>query len=346
MKSIRKFWHEYYFVVVTFLIWRMGLFLVGYASAFILPFRIGFPYVDMILIPSGLPPWLWAWANFDGVHYLTIVKFGYDQFGTQVFFPLFPLLVSLLSRIISNPLIAGLIISNLSILLAAILLLRMTKSRWAIVFLFAFPTSFFFGSLYTESLFLLLVLLTFSVSKLFSIPAAATRLVGIFLSPVAWIGTAAYSLYLAWRFGQPFFYLTAQSAFNNNRSASIGNLVTPFQVVFRYLKIFATINFGQYDFWIAILEFTAFVFGFVILGWLTVKRKVPLSWLFFSWLAILLPSVSGTFSSMPRYLLTAFPIFAGLAMIKPLKIKVIVLSIFTGLLIILTMLFTRGYWVS
>lgn len=331
------------FVFVAFLVWRFGLFFFEWLGEKLLPFKGSFPYYDTVLASSGLPSWLWQWGNFDGVHYLTIASSGYDGFGTQVFFPLYPLLINLLGRII-NPLAGALLISNLSILLAALILYRMTKNKWAVVFLFAFPTSYFFGSVYTEALFLLLVLLTFSYSKIFSLFAGATRLVGIFLGPLAWVGLAAYSLYLAVRFDRPLFFLSAQGAFANSRADSLTTLVNPLQVIWRYLKIFLTASPSHYDFWIAGLEFAAFIFGVVVL--LKMRGKMPISWTIFSWGALLLPSLSGTFSSMPRYLLVIFPIFIGLAKIRNQRAKLAILSVFIILLGLLTALFTRGYWVS
>ena len=107
-----KFIEKYKFPIAVFIIWRIFLFLVQLAGEKILPFKFSFPYTDTILIPSGLPNWLWSWGNFDGVHYLTIAKSGYDGFGTQVFFPLYPMLINGLSRLVPNYLLSGLIISK------------------------------------------------------------------------------------------------------------------------------------------------------------------------------------------------------------------------------------------
>ena len=341
MKFVRK--SETIWIIGVFLSWRISLFLVSFVAQKFLPFKKSFPYADTILIPSGLPSWLWAWSGFDGVHYLTIAKSGYDGFGTQVFFPLYPMFINLINRLVPNILISGLLISNLSILLAAMVLYKMTKNKWAVAFLFAFPFSFYFGSVYTESLFLLLVLLTFSYSKVFSFLAGATRLAGIFLAPWGWAGLVLYSLYLWWRFGRPLFFLSAQSAFGS-RATTLTTLVTPFQTLFRYGKIFLTVSPANYNFWIAFSEISTFVFAIGMLIWLT--KKIPISWLVFSWLSLLLPSFSGTLSSMPRYLLGIFPIFVGLGLIKNPLIKSGIIFLFVILLVIFTALFTRGYWVS
>lgn len=349
MKFIKKFWplkQDWKFIIAIFIVWRIFLFGAEALGFWFLPFKPSFPYADTVLVQTGLPQAIWSWANFDGVHYLMLAQNGYDGFGTQVFFPLYPLLINILTKITGNFLISGLLISNLSILLAAILLYRLTKNIWSVIFLFAFPTSFFFGSVYTESLFLLLILLTFSVSKWFGVAAGATRLVGIFSGPISWVGLAGYSLYLWWRFGQPLMFLSAQSAFGNSRAASFTSLVSPFQVIYRYLNIFMTARPENLDYWIALLEFSAFVFGLIILFILTWRKKIPKKYLIYSLFAFIIPIFSGTFSSLPRYLLGIFPIFIGLAFIKNVWVKTGILTGFILLLGILTALFTRGYFVS
>ncbi len=353
MKSIKKFWQESKFPILAFLVWRIFLFFVSFVSASFLPLQKSFPYADTLLVPSGLPAWVYSWGGFDGVHYLTIAKSGYDGFGTQVFFPLYPGLINLLSRIIINPIMSGLLISNLAILLAGVFLYQMINKQkgrnvaiWTIIFLYAFPASFFFGAIYTESLFLLLVVLTFSRSKIFGFLAGMTRLIGVFLFPWGWAGLAVYSFYLWWRFDQPLFFLSAQSAFGNSRASSLASLVFPPQVVYRYLRMLLTVSPWQYDYWVVVSELAAFCFGVVILTWVTVKRKLPVSWLVFGWLVLFLPTVSGTLSSMPRYLLAIFPIFVALGLINNRFIKLAILIIFAVLLAISSILFTRGYWVS
>lgn len=345
------------FVVKIFLFWWILLFLFEYLGILWLPFKPSFPYWDTVLVGSKMPQGVWQWANFDGAHYLTIAKIGYDGFGDQVFFPFYPLLINILTRIIPNSLISGLLISNGSIFLVGLMLFRMVKerfgedvARWSVVFLFAFPTSFFFGSVYTESLFLLLVLLAFGVNGVWKLIAAAlagaTRLVGVFSGMTGFVGAFAYMSYLWWRFGKPLFFLSAQSAFSNGRAATFNSLVTPPQVVWRYIKIFASASYQHYDFWVAVLEFTAFGLGFFVLGWLSWRRSLPWRWLVFGWLAFLLPTFSGTFSSMPRYLLAVFPVFIWLAMIKNRYIRWGILGVSVILLGLLTALFTRGYWVA
>lgn len=354
-KFVRKYKEEF-LIAAIFSIWRAGLFIVSFCAQFLLPFKKSFPYADSLLVPTGLPQWLWSWGNFDGVHYLTLAQRGYDGFGTQVFFPLYPLFGNILSYLAGSQFVSLFLISNLSILIGAIVFFKLIKKYfdirtafWSVIFLFCFPMSFFFGAIYTESLFLLLTLLIFSLSGIKSIVigvlAGFTRLIGAFTGLFSFIGLLLYMSYLWFRFGKPLFFLSAQSAFGS-RATSFTGLVTPFQTIFRYFKIFATVNSSSYDFWIAVLEFGAFSLGFAVLAWLTIKRKLPIRWLFFSWAAYILPTLSGTFSSMPRYLLPIFPIYLAGALIKNSNIKIIIAIICAFLLAVFTALFTRGYWVS
>jgi len=361
---------DWKFVTAIFLIWRILISLGEMIGWLFFPFKYSFPYVDSILQPTGLPQWLWQWGNFDGVHYLGLIANGYQGYGVQVFFPVYPIISRIVSLGVVNNLISALVVSHVCIFLAAGLLYRLTlgqfnqqAARWAVIFLFFFPTSLFFGAVYTESLFLLLLLLSFETkgwwSALFGFLSGGTRLVGVFIAlartsfaPRNWWslfslgGLAAFAAFLWIKFSNPLIFLTAQSAFRNGRSDSLSTLVNPVQVVFRYLKIFITANPSHFDFWIAFLEFTAFIFGVVILTWLWLKQKKLRSYLIFGWFALLLPTLSGTLSSMPRYLLTIFPIFIGLAQIKSKTIKYGILTVFIVLLLLLTCLFTRGYFIS
>lgn len=108
----------------------------------------------------------------DARWYLSIAEEGYDfsdpavgRMRTWVFFPLVPLLISLISKIVGSAVLAGLILSNLSFLLFLRVLFeicreeRMTQSDterllWLICF---FPVSYFFSMPLTESLFALLL---------------------------------------------------------------------------------------------------------------------------------------------------------------------------------------------
>lgn len=327
------------FILVVFLIWRINLEFLAWLGKKIVPLREGF---------LGPIPW----ANFDGVHYLSIAKNGYYEFQ-QVFFPLYPMLIRYLERLLGrNYVLAGMVISNLSLLAALLLLWRLIGNekiaKWTVIFLLFFPTSFFFGSLYTESLFLVLVLASFLFLKnkkwflymLSASLASATRLVGAFL--LFPLGLIFYMIYLKKTVGNPLFFIHAQPAFGAGRSG--GKIILLPQVYWRYFKIFTTVSWFNYDYWIALLEFILFNLSLLLLWW-GWKKGLPKSWILFSTLAVIGPTFTGSLSSIPRYVLITFPIFIVLASFdKRLKHPLFVICYL--LFSILTILFTRGYFVA
>ena len=343
------------FILPVFIIWRVNLEVLAWIGRKLFPLREGF---------LGSIPW----ANFDGVHYLSIAKNGYYQFQ-QAFFPLYPLLIRFLGKLLGdNFVLAGMVISHLSLLGVLILLWKLLEikeiretclagrqvggisdvKKWAIVFLLFFPTSFFFGSIYTESLFLFLILLSFYAIRkrkwgmyfLGASLASAVKLVGAFLFLP--LGLIAYMIYLKKTVDDSLFFIHAQPAFGAGRSA--GKIILLPQVYWRYFKIFTTVSWSNYDYGIALLEFIVFNFALLLL-WLGWRRGLPKSWLLFSALAVIGPTLTGSLSSIPRYVLSAFPIFIVMAGFNK-KLKYFLFSIFYFLFSILTILFTRGFFVS
>ena len=360
-------------IIYLFLIWRILLFVVVYLAPFFLHSNFGksFPYWQERLIGSGLPHFIWSFGNFDGVHYLGIAKDAYSAQFTQAFFPLYPILVKIVSFVtFGNFVVAGLLVSNLAFLAALILfykLIAKTHSEkialWSTLFLLAFPTSFYFGAIYTEGLFFLMIVAAFYLAEqkkfwqaaIVGSLASSTRLIGLFLTPfiVSWknlksalpalivpIGFLTYVLYLKIQFNNPFYFLWAQSIFGQERS--VGSIILLPQVIYRYLKILSTVA-GQ-PFINAVLELSSTIIALTLL--IFAIRIVKLPWILFGFAAIIIPTLTGTFASMPRYILVAFPIYIALAQIKSTSLKVTLLIISLSLLVYLTALFTQGYWVA
>ena len=103
--------------------------------------------------------------RWDSGFYLAIASHGYGPVSTgrSAFYPLYPALMRALSWLIASPVIAGVVISLASFLVALLMLHRLTELELgrdtadAAVLLVAFaPLSFFFSAVYTESLFLAL----------------------------------------------------------------------------------------------------------------------------------------------------------------------------------------------
>lgn len=358
-------------ILLLFFNWRIYLFLIAHFAQFLIPkFKTSFVGIE-VLTGSNLPSFVWSFANFDGAHYISISRSLYKQDFTQAFFPLYPLTIKFFSNLFAaNPVLVALIISNISFLLGLIIFFKLVSNLfsqeialWSCVFLITFPTSFYFGAAYSEGIFFLMVISSFYLfekgrlfeASILGLFASATRLVGIFLAPsliknirlkalspaiIVPIGLVAYMIYLKIEFNDPLYFLKAQKIFGQARSTN--EIILLPQVFWRYIKILATTS--NLPFLNALFEFLSTIFAIVVL--ILATKKVKIQWLIFSYLAILTPTLTGTLTSMPRYILVGFPIYIMLAHIKSDLIKSIIIVIFIMLLSIATILFTRGYWVA
>lgn len=360
-----------------FIFWRLALFGFVWLGLLILPFHPSFPYSETLLTPAG-SPLFWSWANFDGVHYLGIADKGYFAQFTQAFFPLYPLLIRFFNQLAHNSILNGLIISNLSFLGSLWLLYKLVRldlsasqARQTLIFLLVFPTSFFFASLYTESWFLLVTLASFYAARqrrwlaagVLGALAAATRILGVLLIPALlieylaspkrsrwgwWVlllpaaGLLLYMYYLNVSFHDPLYFLHAQSAFGAQRSS--GRIILLYQVFWRYLKMLFTVPVTSLLYYTVSQEFLSAAV-FLILSLLAFKFTRR-SYALFGFLAYLLPTLTGTFSSLPRYVLILFPAFMILGRIKSRTIRYTLYAIGSLLLAINTILFTSGRWVA
>lgn len=362
------------------------MFAIAAASPlFIREFGGRFPYYWELLARTGLPEWVVGFANFDGVHYLNIAEKGYSDQFTQAFFPLYPLIVKFFT-LNNYYFLTALILSNIFFLAALYLLYQLFKldynkdtSYRSITLLLIFPTAFYFGAVYSESLFLLLTVLTLILARrnnlllagIFAGLASATRIFGIFLTlalalelytlvkakkikvwskqfflslmglVLAPSGLILYMVYLKIVFNNPFYFLSAQPIFGAERSAETIILLP--QVIFRYLKMMLSVPINTLPFFNVILEFslTMFFLGLLILSF----KKIRLSYWVFSLGCLLLPTLTGTLSSMPRYVLMGFLLFPVLVeragkYFKPLAVLLVFVEM------ILAILFIRGYWVA
>lgn len=394
-------------LLVLFLLFRALDSLVLFLAPNFIPYLGFFPYAET-LKDYHLPRFLSSLAYFDGVHYLLIAKNGYSQYE-QAFFPLYPILIRYLTPVFfNNHLLTGLIISNFFSFLGLFVFTKYVKDLfpyvknknsipfWSVVFLLTFPTSFFFGALYTEGLFFFLVV-TFLYwfqkkhylsASLFGFLASTTRLIGLFLlihpliepvrlrkrpdikkklssirvlsithyrllialvSPLA--GLFAYCFYLLKTTGDPFYFFSSQPIFGANRSTTI--ILLP-QVFYRYIKIFLTAAWN-FQYFISLFEFLLFsaVFAVLIYNLVDILRNphpekgtqhFALS--IFSLANLLIPTLTGTLSSIPRYALLSLSFFITLARIPHRSVRILIAILFFILHIVLLGLFSQGYFVS
>lgn len=377
------------FVVLAFLTWRILLFIPLILGDILLQYRSGYEFTNIwsrtaeyFLVSNSL---IYPWANFDGVHYLSIASFGYTTEGN--FFPLFPLLINIVAQIFGNDLpfgasyfFSGFMIANLCFFLSLIILYKLilldfsTKvTKQSIIFLLIFPTSFYFGAIYTESLFLLLIVCSFYFARknnwflasIFAMFSTATKLIGIVIWPaliyqflkkeglkfsikllslvLVPIGLISYAVFNFYKWGDFLYFIKAHGNFANSRS--VDSIILFPQAIFRYTKILTTLSVSYYEWWIALLEISIFYIVAILL-YIAWKKKVGKEYLLFYLLSFLIPVSSGTFNGVPRYAIVLFPIFLALALIKSQAIKISYTIISPILLFILLIFFSRGYFVA
>lgn len=385
-------------ILKYFLIWRVALFIFLFFSLATIPLQfdlLGGGISNYLRIPQ-----LFSWLNFDGEHYLLIAQNGYSHLN-YFYFPLYPQIIRFVTQIFGRSIFSlatvGLIISNAIFLIGLmgfVKLIRLDYSReivkLTLLMLLLFPTSFYFGSYYTESLFFTLVIWSFYFARkgnwilagMLGGLTTATRIVGLALVPAliieaflqvglwrykefGWkrilgillipVGLLIYMIFLKQQTGDPLEFLHSVGTFGEQRSSSF--IMLP-QVFYRYIiKIVPNISYNYFPTvfttWLELI--TALVFGGLgIVGILAgfgklSSIKVRLSYATYLVFGYLIPTLSGSFSSLPRYVLVLFPAYIIMAIyFKRMKkyIQYAVLAVLFVCLFVATMLFVRGYWVA
>ncbi len=125
-----------------------------------IPVESIFPYKGVEANPT---PLLAVWQHFDANWYLSIAQNGYGRFPDDTHFaPLYPLLIRLLYPFLRNWLVAGLIISQLSVFWLIKELYEVYNNlggraiaQKSVFYMLVFPSAFFLFSAYAEPLFIL-----------------------------------------------------------------------------------------------------------------------------------------------------------------------------------------------
>jgi Gpi18-like mannosyltransferase len=348
-----------------------------FASRFYL-FVIGMMSVHIIVPgpnPHSMEP-LDLFNNWDTLWYMGIARDGYQAHeNSTAFFPLYPILLHLAGFIDRDLRVDGYLISNALFFASCVLLWKLVARDYgaikvadrAVLFLVFGPVSFFFSTIYTESLFLFLALgLAYSAAARRWLAAgccgylaALTRPVGILLGsllavefatawwqsrrsagkpppPYAFLtacaltlgGLATYCLYLQHIFHYPFQFIRAEAHWNRHLAFPW----VPFER-FRYLAF--------YDVWFDAAVVTAVVvliFGFAF-------RLRP-SHSILSVVLLLFYLCTTQLESIPRFLGVVFPFYItiGMGAVRWPKLEPLLLAGSVMLLTLSTILFVNGYW--
>jgi len=186
--------------LTAFLVTRLIVSAAGYLGEIALPGNVGPDYWHVA--PTNL--FVDLWARWDSGFYLSIAQQGYSYsagaMSNVAFFPVYPLLVNLLSAVTGDAVVAGILVSNAALLGALLFLYKLTELEFgdadtaqrAVFYIAAFPTAFFFSAIYTESAFLLFSVATMYFARkqqwmwagVMGMMTSATRIVGVTMAGI------------------------------------------------------------------------------------------------------------------------------------------------------------------
>lgn len=372
-------------ISLLFLSWRVILCLF----ALLIPLLAIIPPNSWVgEIYKDSPYLFWVWANFDGANFLDIARSGYT-YPNFAYFPLFPLLISFIHRLTSLPFLeSGLLISNMSFFLSLFVFYKIVLLDFnrkivlrSIILLLAFPLSFFYGSVYTDSLYFLFSTLSFYFARksgwflagFFGFLAGLSRLIGItlllalvlewylqnkgkqenlqilfrkFLKDGAfWTFLVPLGLLTYSLYLQIYYgdFLLFQKAMAYWEQAKF---IFPPEVFVGYLNLSLFLLVSKnIHFLVAGFELISTLFYFFLS--LYVLKKIRLSYGVWMFTSLLIPIFTGTLQGMPRYILHLFPAFISLPLIFHSKRAFWpALIIFSLLQFIFVAFFTLGYFVA
>lgn len=307
------------------------------------------------------PGFLRGFGNWDANHLLQVAGAGYGHDSSlPAFFPLYPLLLHVLSlgrptMLIAVGLVVSLVLSGAAIVqFARLVALDHPTLIWpACVIMLLYPGALFLSLPYSESLALLtLVSAAYAARKrrwwvagVLGGLAAATRPTGLAIIGLLVIeyfgqgarrlrdlpalllplgGPAAYSLYLWRTVGDPLAFIHAQAGWQR-AVGDLGLIFTPGHAT--------------------LVSVVPWLFAF-LLALLSI-RLIRTSYGVFASALLMANPLTGTFGSTTRYAVLAWPIFIlGARYVRGYRILLTVSVLLSLGLAFFALLFMHGYWVA
>ena len=325
-------------------------------------------YFGHVLIQNEFPDsFISMWQIWDTNHYINIATEGYSNSDLEgrhfliAYFPLYPYLMKFLSYVFQDYLLSGLIISNISYIVAALYLYKLVVIDYekddalrAVIFFSIFPTAYFLHAAYTESLFLALSISSFyyarrgswAISGALGMLVAMTRINGIVLLPILlieyfvqkeykkenirkdilWILLTAlgFGVYLTinyLNYGNALYFLGTQKEYWLMQLGLPSKGFLYSLAMGNYPMAKYTLSHSLFQIFFTLLALILIVYSFA-------RLRITYSlYALANWLALTSTSI---WISTPRFMLTLFPIFIALALIgkrKEINFAIIFLSL-------------------
>lgn len=325
-----------------------------------------------------------AWSQWDSRLYLSIVTLGYqhppEEYANMAFLPLYPFLIRMALPFTGGDAVAaGLIVSHGALFAAALIVADVVRRDFdaqiayrSIATLLCFPTSFFLGAVYAESLALALLALTlwglrrqhWMLAGIAGFFLSLTRLPGVLMAPVialallehaGWrrpplthaylapllpaLGLGLFMAYQWWRFGSPFLFMQTQRDIWDQQASP------PWVQLSMMIE---TISAGA-DHWSG--RWTTRVFQLLV--WLTFAgltaaalRRLPPVYGLTTIAMLALAYLTNVSHSLPRYVLLALPAFIAAAVLIERRPMLVATPLALILLAWTTALFVNGFFVG
>ena len=349
-------------------------------------------------------------ARWDAAWYLHIAKLGYFSKQSSAFFPLYPLLIGLISGVTGSALIIGIAISVAAGAAALALLYRLAlldlerpAARLTVVLVALSPMALFLSAVYTESLYLLLSVGAIYAARLdrwtwaglLGALASAARPNGVLLfvplcliylygprrghlpaagrpwwqpryritPSVGWLalvpaGLLAYMGYLLIAHGDAFAsYEAASSYWGRSFDGPFGAVIHAIRILpsdFHHLFNGTTRLIDPWDplNWNAHNLIDLAFFGLGAVGLVLAWGRMPFAYVAYAFVLLLhatsFPSPLSALASVPRYELSAFPLFMAFAIVlaeRP-RLRRTTLAGSVGLLALFSGLWGMWAWVA
>lgn len=322
------------------------------------------------------------WSSWDGNNYISIATVGYEKTGlfSYAFFPFYPVIIFLLTKLFIPAFAAGWSVNLIGIFVWVYFLQELLKKEKfvkvsdVLIYILLFPTAFFFIATYTETFFMIFSIGSilfyrknnYWISGLFGLLASATRVTGLALTVfflAEWllnkerklkqlipllltpIGTACYSIYLYFTKNDPLFFLHIEEEAHNR-----GIMWNPLKSMVSYIIRNSDPGSNVFATWFGGITFAENIICWAILFLLFAGSfmKIRKSYIIYGIVLWAMPLMTGTTSSMLRYIIVIFPAFMILAKLTEHKLilKYCIWIISTILLILATMSFHTGRWVA
>lgn len=319
-----------------------------------------------------------SWNRWDASHYLYLAEHWYTAFGDEanfiVFFPLYPLILKPIIFILGSAALSGIVASIALFLLGLYYFYKLVAidysqkvAGYAVIALTIFPTSYFFNSPYTESLFLLIFSISMYAARkekwilagIFSGLAVVARPFGFLILPsiltewllikkrrIKYLPIIIIPTIVA---GVSYLYLNKITFGNFFEFQTIlashwqKHLMSPFTSIMDSWRVALSGGLTNFVIMVGWAEAVTMTFSWILIPF--TFKYLRKSWAIFYTLSALLFSSTSFILSTPRYLLSVPPLFVLIALAqKNYLFKIVWRFISVALLFCLAILFARGQW--